>query len=98
MFPFYQKQKKLLFVFIGLVAATILILYYGFHKPSGSIPQEIKISDNETSTSTRRIPPKISIEFDTSLFDESDYKNLKSYGEINVNNEEVGRKNPFIPF
>jgi len=96
MFPFYQKQKKLLFVFIGLVAATILILYYGFHKPSGSIPQEIKISDNETSA--RRIPSKISIEFDTSLFEESDYKNLKSYGEINISNEEVGRKNPFIPF
>ena len=107
MFPFYEKQKKLIFVFIGLVIATILVLYYGLHRPSGSsIPQEIEIPGSEISTSTEgifketteEIPEKISIEFDASLFNEPDYKNLKSYGEINVNNEEVGRENPFIPF
>jgi len=99
MFPFYQRQKKLVFVFIGLVIATILVLYYGFHKPSSSsVPQEVKIPSNGVSTSTKEIPEKISIEFDTSLFNDPDYKNLKSYKEINVSNEEVGRENPFIPF
>ena len=97
MFPFYEKQKKLIFVFIGLVIATILVLYYGFHKPSGSsIPPEIRIPASEVST--EEIPEKISIEFDASLFNEPDYKNLKSYEEINVSNEEVGRENPFVPF
>jgi len=98
-FPQEKKQRKLVFVFVAVILAVLLILYFGFLRSS-----ELEIT-GELGTAGQAIDGKIFLEdiiekinFDINFLEESRFQDLKIYGEWPLQIEKQGRNNPFMPF
>jgi len=98
-----KRQKTLLFVGLGLILVTVLVLYFGFWKKV-PIPEE-QIGSQAAGTAV----PKVStateeklkkIDLDFKFLNEEIIPFLKIHGDIpvKVDKDKVGRDNPFIPY
>ena len=96
-----KRQKILLFVGLGAVVITLLILYFSLWKKA--TPAE------ETTTSTIPISQrsqsalileerlkKIKLDFD--FLNEKILSFLKIHGDLPVEKGETGRDNPYVPY
>lgn len=90
LFPQERKQRRLMLVLIGLVLATLLVVYFVFWRsPAPSVPEPI------TPPST--IMPE-EIEFDEDFFNDPRFEGLELYGQWPLIIGETGRENPFLPY
>jgi len=96
-----KRQKILLFVGLGAVVITLLILYFSLWKK--------KAPSEEATTSTIPISQrsqsalileerlkKIKLDFD--FLNEKILSFLKIHGDLPVEKGETGRDNPYIPY
>jgi len=98
-----KRQKTLLFVGLGIILATTLVLYFGFWRTT-PVPEE-QISPGtvvgmvtKSSTATEEKLKKINLDFE--FLNEKIIPFLKTHGNVpvKIDKDEVGRSNPFIPY
>ena len=82
-----KHQQYFLFAVIGICVFIAFILLRGFFVS----PQEEALSETFLAT-----PPQLDIDF--SIFDSQGFKDFGKGREPATPPDEVGRKNPFIPF
>jgi len=93
----------LLYVGLGIILVTILVLYFGLFKKTAA-PQELIPSETATtaipkvSKATEEKLKKINLDFD--FLNTKIIPFLKIHGKIpvTVDETETGRDNPFIPY
>jgi len=107
-FPQEEKQRKLMFILIGIVLAALLILYFGFLRPSQ--PEMIEEPGIIEEPAISSLPSLIvdegiliealtkKINFDIDFLKEPYFQDLKIYGEWPLQIEGQGRDNPFLSF
>jgi hypothetical protein len=98
-----KRQKALLFVGLGIILATALVLYFGFWKKTPIPDKQISSQTAGTaipkvSTATEEKLKKIDLDF--KFLNEKIIPFLKIHGDIpvKVDKDKVGRENPFIPY
>lgn len=98
-----KRQKTLLFVGLGMVLASVLVLYFGVWKKT-PIPQK-EIIPGMVATTTpgvlRATDEKLKkINLDFEFLNEKIIPFLKTHGDIpvKIDKKEIGRDNPFIPY
>ena len=107
-FPQEEKQRKLMFILIGVVLAALIVLYFSFMRPSqpeiieepgmieepaiSSLPSPVVMGGILIEDITKKI------NFDIDFLEESYFQALKIYGEWPLSIEEKGRPNPFLPY
>ncbi len=90
-----QKQQILISVFIVVIFATLMVLYFGFWRssPAPSDP------DSQTPGVTKGQSINLEkIDFDVSFLKTSRFQDLNIYGKWPLEIEEKGRQNPFLPY
>jgi hypothetical protein len=98
-----KRQKTLLFVGLGIVLATILVLYFGFLKTT-LVPEEQILPGTAVGTVTKSssaTEEKLKeINLDFKFLNEKIIPFLKTHGNVpvKIDKDEVGRSNPFIPY
>jgi len=102
-----KRQKTLLFVALGLVLATATVLYFGFFKSSGPItnvqianfiPNAPGTSNTKSAGISEAKIKQINLDFD--YLNNKTLSVLKVHGKVpvKVDEESLGRDNPFIPY
>jgi hypothetical protein len=81
-----KKQRILIFVFLGLVLITVLILWKGYLFFQGEVPVEL----------IKTHASKIAINLE--IFESPLLKELELMPKIPQFEGKIGRENPFIPF
>ncbi|MAF20836.1 MAG: hypothetical protein CMI55_04110 [Parcubacteria group bacterium] len=101
--PQEQKQRKLFFILIGVILATLIVVYFSFFRATPSSPVIESIADSEmdetqevTNVGTQEIIEKIN--FDAGFFNDPQFQVLRVYGEWPLETEIKGRANPFLPY
>jgi hypothetical protein len=92
-FPQEKRQRLLLIILAGVVSATLIIIYFGFFRPSPAPAVGPTISEG---TSPEEIIEEI--DFDINFLKNPNFRKLKTYGEWPPEIEERGRVNPFLPY
>ena len=82
-----KRQQYFLFVAIGICVLIAFILWRGFFVS----PREEALSDVFLAK-----PPQLDIDF--SIFDSQGFRDFGKGRDAVIPPQEVGRKNPFIPF
>ena len=72
-----------------LVLAIILIVWLGVLKPKEEIPVD---------TSSQQIPMSKTVKINWPLLQDAKLEELKDFEKILPFEDEIGRKNPFIPY
>ncbi len=89
-----EKKQRFLILILGIVLICIAgVFYFGFlrEKPSsGELPEEDGSFNKNAFEQTQEM-----IDFDTSFFNNSEFKELKTYGEWPIKIEDTGKENPF---
>jgi hypothetical protein len=98
-----KRQKTLLFVGLGIILVTVLVLYFGFWQKTPVSEDQTGLQTAgaaipKTSTATEEKLKKINLDF--KFLNEKIIPLLKIHGDIPVKVDEnkVGRDNPFIPY
>ena len=93
-----RKQYLSLIVFILVILAIVMILYFGYWRYS-------LFSETESITSELIVNKGIlaeivikKIDFDSSFIKTSGFQGLKVYGQWPLEVGEKGRQNPFLPY
>ena len=96
-FPQERKQRTLLIVFIAIIIAAFIILYFGFwnfSSSSGSISTESdSLLTSKNISSIERVIK--SIDFNISFLKKSSFRDLKIYSDWPLEIDLKGNKNPF---
>ena len=107
-FPQEEKQRKLIFVLIGVVLVALLVLYFGFLRPSQ--PEMIEEPGMVEEPAISSLPSLVvgggilieditkRINFDIDFLKEPYFQTLKIHGEWPLQIEGRGRDNPFLSF
>ena len=98
-----KRQKILLLVGLGIILVTALIVYFGFlakksTPPGDLVPGTASTAVPKSSGATEQKLKKINLDFE--FLNEKIIPFLKIHGDIpvKVNQDKVGRNNPFIPY
>ncbi len=97
-----KRQRLLIFVALGIIIATALVLYFGIWSKSTSmisiIPESATTAIPTVSSGTEEKLRKINLDF--KFLNEKIIPFLKIHGEIpvTVDKNKLGRDNPFIPY
>lgn len=85
------RQKIMILIFIGAVAATILVVALNYKEKvvSTLIPEAQPLAKESEEIK------KITLDF--GIFESEKFKSLKSYGALPIVVGEQGRTNPFTP-
>lgn len=93
-----DRQKKLIFLLVALLIATILVLYFalglGAPSPSVSVNGGSGIGPLTSSVSQDQIT---SVSLDLSVLRRQEFLGLRLFGDIPIVLGELGRSNPFLP-
>lgn len=85
-----EKQRKLITVFVLVVATSFSVLYFGFFRQEeripGLTPSEVTISKDIAE-----------VKLDLDLLKEDRFLDLTPYSKLE-GGVETGRKNPFAPY
>ena len=100
-----KRQKTLLFVGLGIILATVSILYFGFWKTTptpeeGITPEMVGATETTSKVSTVTEEKLKKINLDFKFLNEKIIPFLKIHGNIpvKIDKDKVGRDNPFIPY
>ncbi len=97
-----RQQKKLIYVFLGVLLIIGAILYLGFFNRKTPVPMETVSSLNggplPEQITDNLISALRALNFQDSLLSDEKFQGLVLEGEIPIVVGEKGRKNPFAPF
>ena len=87
-------KKIILIVFMTIIGGVTLYLLYSNFSGDLSVPHKQSIGVSKLNV------PEVNIDFDSSYFGKSPYKDLIQYGDLPVEAGLSGRSNPFsaLPF
>ena len=96
-----KRQQILLFVGIGVVIITLLVLYFNFWKKE--VPPEegtsLAIPISQRSQSEQILEEKLKkIKLDFDFLNDTILSFLKIHGDLPVEKGETGRDNPYVPY
>lgn len=98
-----KRQKNLMFVGLGLILITALVLYFGFLQKTPIPEDQTGFQTAVTtvpgvSTATEEKLKKINLDFE--FLNEKIIPFLKIHGNIpvEIDEDEIGRNNPFVPY
>jgi len=95
-----KKQKILIVVLIVLILAVVVILVWNFSSLKTGKQFSKTISETSSfgeSKKVSQIGTIVSTELDLSVLEKTQFKNLRSYGDLPVKAGQTGRPNPFLP-
>jgi hypothetical protein len=100
-FPQDKKQQMLIIVLVVVVLITLIVLGFGFWRPSSPPVDSVAVQpvDSGPAINRMRIEKIIEkIDFDIDFLRTPHFQNLKVYGEWPLEIDEKGRQNPFLPY
>lgn len=83
-----KKQKYLIFIFLGVIAVTLIVIWLGFFKEK---------TFDFFSSSTAVVPLR-EVKIDFEVLESPTLKDLKPFSKIPAFEGEAGRDNPFLPY
>lgn len=96
-----QRQKKLIYIFIGVILITAAIVYFGFLKKptsTNSVPGTISSSFLVEQQNDKLINALKQATLDLPIFKDKKFQSLILFGQFPLVIGEKGRENPFAPF
>lgn len=97
--PQDKKNQILISIFIVIVFASFMIMYFGFWKSSSVlIDSDAFRAPGETNKDIRIEKIIEKIDFDVSFLKTSHFQDLNTYGEWPLEIGEKGRQNPFLSY
>jgi hypothetical protein len=98
-----KRQQILLIVALGVLIIAALILYFGFWKSGGGLPEEgLEITagagDEQIGSRLGSEARIMAIDLDFDFLNETVLSFLKIHGAIPVEKGQTGRTNPFIHY
>jgi hypothetical protein len=89
-----KKQKHLIYIFVGIIFAILIIIWLGFFKkpqpPITKVPTEVSKTGEKIEINFKILENKI--------LENPIFKELKDFEKTPPLEGEAGRENPFLPY
>ncbi|MBD3282236.1 MAG: hypothetical protein GF387_01345 [Candidatus Portnoybacteria bacterium] len=90
-----KKQQMLLFIALGILVVTVVVLYFTVWNSSGPAPEGVIESKKSNRLAERRLE-QIDLNFD--FLKNKILPFVETFGNLPVEKGETGRNNPFAPY